>query len=170
MSRITFNDLQRAFKDSDHVELLQQALQEGFDINKKQLLSHTILIDACYYGRSQCVELLLKHGADPNIINFFGYTPLLYASNNLACIKLLIQAKADLKYKSQNWTPLMQASENGDLACVQYLLDAGMEPSDLDNRGRTASMIAREKGHLELAEFIDTYDQPVKSALEFDEY
>lgn len=171
MSKISFTHLQLAFKERDAVDLLERAIQQGLNIHKTVFISHTLLIEACYYGRSRCVELLLKQGADPDVVNFFGHTALFYAIPSIECIKLLIQANADVHYTSpdQN-TFLMRASEIGSLEAIQYFLEAGLDPLSTDKKGRNASQIARENGYLDVADFIDNYFQPIKSALEFADY
>ena len=54
---------------------------------------------ASYYGQIECLDLLLKSGADVNMTNKNGLTPLMaaVADDQLKCVKLLIQAGADVK-------------------------------------------------------------------------
>lgn len=169
---ITGEQLKRAFQNSDNVELLEQAIHQGFDINEKDFLGSTILMFASVDGRPQCVKLLLQHNADPNIISFYDCTSLMLASSsNVECLKLLLQAGANIHHKQNgHWTPLMRASLAGRVDCVQCLLEAGIDPLSVDEKGRTSSMIAREKGYLDLADLIDNYNEPIKSALEINEY
>lgn len=171
MAHITLDQLKRAFRLSDDVDLLEQAINQGFDIHGKDFLGSTILMTASD-GRPRCVKLLLKHNADPNIIGFYDCTPLMLASSSdVECLHLLLQAGANIHHKQNGyWTPLMRASFAGHLDCVRYLLDAGIYPYAVDDKGRTASMIAREKGHLAVAEFIENYTEPIKGALETEDY
>jgi uncharacterized protein len=172
MTANIFDDLIQAIRYSDNVDLVKYALQQGFDVNSKSSFIGTLLMEACYYERNRCVELLLDHGADPNVIDFFKCTALMLAStSNVKCIQLLLRANADLSLYQNTWTPLMRASQAGRLDCVQCLLEAGIDPSSVYQDGRTASMIARDKGHIEVAELIDNYSEElVKSALEIEDY
>lgn len=49
-------------------------------------------------------------------------------------------------------------------------LDSGIYPLCIDDKGRTALMVVREKGHLDVAEFIDNFAEPIKSDLVIEEY
>ena len=56
------------------------------------------LLAAVQYDQSLVVAILLSLGANPNVKNIFGWTPLMYAASrgNLEIIQLLINHGADL--------------------------------------------------------------------------
>jgi ankyrin repeat protein len=60
------------------------------------------LHQACHYGRTDVVEMLLHKGADPNIQNAFARTPLFWAaeSNKIAISRLLLKHGADVNLSS----------------------------------------------------------------------
>lgn len=51
----------------------------GIDVNKKDIHGWTLLCNASFTGRMSIVELLLNQGADANIANNDGKTPLFAA-------------------------------------------------------------------------------------------
>lgn len=53
------------------------------------------------------------------------------------------------------WTPLHGAAEGGDRATVELLLARGADASAANDDGKTALDVAREKGHLAIAELIE---------------
>lgn len=57
----------------------------------------TSLYWAVFEGRDEMAELLLELGADPNVANADGHTPLFiaYARNNIKMISLLMHSGAD---------------------------------------------------------------------------
>ncbi len=64
----------------------------------------TALFLAVFYGRNELAILLLKAGADPDIQNDYGWTPLMQArfQRNYAMINILLNACADLTLKNLN--------------------------------------------------------------------
>ena len=58
-------------------------------------------------------------------------------------------------------TPLMVAARNGSLGAARMLVvEAGVDTTLKDNDGKTAAQIAREEGHKEIAKFIKNYVPP----------
>ncbi|MCP4370086.1 MAG: hypothetical protein GY797_18520 [Deltaproteobacteria bacterium] len=73
---------------------------------------------------------LLKSGADVNLINENGYSPLYMASmdGHAEIVKLLLEAGADVNKASTNGiTPLYSASVAGTIKVVRLLLEAGAD-------------------------------------------
>ncbi|RNA24175.1 ankyrin repeat domain-containing 17, partial [Brachionus plicatilis] len=91
----------------------------------------TPLIEACSNGHEQIVELLLKHGANPNKKSSSGSSPLHYAIQNQHAniVKKLAETCKDailIEQTNENGhTPLMEAASNGFLDCAKILVDIG---------------------------------------------
>jgi hypothetical protein len=91
-------------------------------------------------GENDKVRLLLDAGADPNIQDDYGDTPLYRAaySNQAKTARILLDAGAnpDL-WDNFNNTPLLQAASRGHFYVVRVLLEAGADPSIADRYGKT---------------------------------
>jgi cytohesin len=87
---------------------------------------------------------------DPNVVDDYGYTPLLEATWNGhdACIQTLVESGANPNVVNDYGnTPLYQASWNGHEACVRVLLAAGADPNVVDYYGSTPLHPAASEGH-----------------------
>lgn len=87
---------------------VKRIIEEGYDVNK--LLppdnNKPALFIAVYKDNSNLVAILLKAGADPNIINAAGGTPLSYAKSHKV-MDLLLEAGADVNARREGSTPLV---------------------------------------------------------------
>ena len=120
------------------VEFFNACRQGKLDIVKKHLQKYpslnrrkdprwreTAFSKACWNGQLKVIEYLLEHGAD-------------------------IDARAgDLV------TPLHQAARQGQLETVKFLLEKGADKSLKDNKGKTASDMAKSNGHDDVVRAID---------------
>ncbi|MFP3168833.1 MAG: ankyrin repeat domain-containing protein, partial [Thermoproteus sp.] len=84
------------------------------------------------YGYVGKVELLLQHGASPNVRTRHGDTPLHYAvcnskaNNVFDVVKVLLAGGADVNVRNiDGRTPLHCAAERGFMSTVKALLDKG---------------------------------------------
>ena len=107
----------------------------------------TPLEAAARTGQLEAVQLLLKNGANPNIPDVEGLTPLAWAVIQLnrdkpgmpekyeAIVKLLVASGADVHARAGNGvTVLHQAAGGGNPAIVRYLLANGAF-SDINAEG-----------------------------------
>jgi ankyrin repeat protein len=123
----------------------------------------TPLIRAAKAGDVAAVQLLLKHGALPNLPNSLRITPIMAATgigsttidtrarfrNEAQCIetaKLLVKAGAEVNAPRDNGqTALHGAALWGWNAMVQFLADSGADLRAADRDGITALDIANGK-------------------------
>ncbi|CAD7704829.1 unnamed protein product [Ostreobium quekettii] len=124
----------------------------------------TPLSEAIYNGHPSTVELLLKHGANTDIQNETGATPLLLIWQKMwhqktdeqtaaKIVQIMSDYGAALEVPNENgMTPLMAAARDGHTAAAELLLSKGVSVTPTDEDGRTAAQYASAGGHHELAE------------------
>ena len=118
--------LAAAFGTPEAVDVL---LQHGaqVDVVSKNPQRNQALHAALALGRNrESVKLLLAHGADPNATQVGGFTPLFSAAT----------------------------ANRRDL--VDLLIESGAQAHHRSDLGKTAAEFARERGHTELAEWLES--------------
>ncbi|GHU35289.1 hypothetical protein AGMMS50256_30230 [Betaproteobacteria bacterium] len=141
-------------------------IERGADVNTDggggKLL--TALIDGANKNEVDVlaiVEILVRAGADVNVVDKQGVPPLMLAALGKSpkapeLVALLIEAGADVNAasKKEGMTPLMAAAVFGKdetpraAEIVEQLLDAGARPDTRDKKGKTVLDYARESGSL----------------------
>jgi ankyrin repeat protein len=108
-------------------ELARLLLDAGADprIPSRNALLVTPLHSATAGSHVAIVDLLLRHGADPNAVEGNGMTPL------------------------------HTAAGNGNRETVALLVNAGADPTHQSHDGRTPAAVARQYGHFEVAAELD---------------
>ncbi len=125
-------------QDQNRSKLLSLIIQSGNEVpvNHRNNKGWTALKLAAKKGLEQCVEVLLNHGAEPNIGDNEGYLPLHNAVGNKDIVKLLIASTTNVNKQTQNGeTPLYIAINHGNVACSQMLLEHGGNPNLSNNEG-----------------------------------
>ncbi|TSJ81290.1 MAG: ankyrin repeat domain-containing protein [Candidatus Cardinium sp.] len=100
------------------------------DIHKKDSTGRTALHQAAQDGNIECMEFLLKNGANINAQDHDENTPLYYAAkyNQIDAVKCLIKHECDVNIANEfDNTPMHIASGLGYLDIVNLLLQAGAE-------------------------------------------
>ena len=135
----------------------------------------TILHVACEKGDLPIVKKLLEAGADPNVTDILGCTPLHYACKNshLECVREFMVQIPDVICDLMNFasndgtTPLSVRAFNsqtilhvactkGDLSTVKKILEAGADPNSLDGSTFTPLMLAVQYvDDVEAADIVD---------------
>jgi ankyrin repeat protein len=134
----------------DRVDLAMVALDAGADVNLAAVNGITPLMAAAYGGHNDMVKRLLANGANPAPADRLGKTAMVYAAGEgrTDVVLTLLAAGVNPNAISANdLTALMWAAGAGKDDTVKALLAAGANPSLRDNRGKTATDIAREQGH-----------------------
>ncbi|ODU80091.1 MAG: hypothetical protein ABT10_19060 [Novosphingobium sp. SCN 63-17] len=105
------------------------------------------------------ISFLLGKGADPNIRDAKGQTPLVVAANLgfVEGMELLITGGARVdEPNSTGETPLISAVHRRDIAMMRVLLKAGASPDRADSSGRSARDYAKLERNDNLIEEINT--------------
>jgi RNA polymerase sigma factor (sigma-70 family) len=141
-------------EDWGRAEMGQPTLPLEFD--------YTPLLFAANYGQRQLAEVLLRHGADPNV-RLRGETPLARAvlmhDEDMVAILLLHGADPNLVLLN-GLTPLHRAAMRGHAVVARQLLDGGAHADVRDVFGRTPPDWAVMNGWRSVAEL---FGQPTKS-------
>lgn len=104
---------------------IKNLLEQGAELELLSKYGRTALHYSCHNGNHHIVKLLLSLGADPNIEDAEGHTPIFMAVEGCnAAINLLVEAGADLnKVSSFNTTPISLACKIGKVGAIKNLLD-----------------------------------------------
>ena len=116
-----------AMANSTNPAAVKWAVEQGLDVKDKK---ETILIAPAMNGALDIVQFLLTKGADANLPDEIGYTPLMHAvlteSSSLALVKLLLEHGADAKVKAKDGlTALSFAKRKGWSEVITLLTKAG---------------------------------------------
>lgn len=112
---------------------------------------------AAYTGNVDLVKLFLENGADPRTLDATGKTAMIYAAGRgfKSVVTVLIERGVDVNaVGGHGLTPLMWAAGHSDETgaadvkeTIEHLAAKGAHLDDVDDRGKTALMIAAELGH-----------------------
>jgi len=147
------------------VETVDSLRRSGVDIiGTRSSQGVSCILLACINGHTDLLDYLLKHGADPNDVEFYGGTCLMAAScyRNPDCVRRLIEVGADVDYRytGDNATIVYMTAlcfskdaekegedffeEGSVIRTVKLLLDAGASgntpsyPGEYEGDSRTA--------------------------------
>jgi ankyrin repeat protein len=129
-------------------------------INSYSKDGFTALHFACFFRQPEAARLLIESGAavDAAAANPTKVMPLhsAAAARNLEAARLLLEHGAPVNARQQaGWVPIHAAAQNGDRPMVELFLKHHADPKPVNNEGKTPAMVAREKGHEEIAALLD---------------
>jgi hypothetical protein len=132
-----------------HFKTAQSLYERGGDICIPGYGRRTLLHTSTITYQVDVVQWLLSHGADPNLGENLGWTPLLLAASNgwLEIAQILLQHNADTNLPDDGYrTPLHLASESGHPNVAQLLLEHGVDVNARDKSGSTPLHLASRVG------------------------
>lgn len=136
-----------------NLECAARLLERSARIDPTSDADHVPLNLACEHGSVAIVELLLKHGAKilPDAEGLYPQHLVARSGQTPQLLLLLKDYGADLDQvdKMYSWTPLFHAASEGNVLCMQTLLDVGVKSSVLDEKELSAMYYAAWEGHLE---------------------
>jgi len=137
-----------------NIPIVNLLLEKGSNVNITDDQYSTAISVAASRGKYRMVEFLLSKGADPNLQDRYGKTPLHYVTetldqsnsqegddkliNTLRVLLLDKKINVDFQDIENEYTPLMIAAGNNNLRAVNALLHSRANPNIRDINGRTA--------------------------------
>jgi ankyrin repeat protein len=140
------------------IDCVRLLIKRGVDPDERSVHKSTALFIAAATNNFEILDLLLtRTGANPEIINQDGQTPLFTAAaqgyekiaNTLLDIPLSVSCVNASVNNAAGQTALIAASRGAHVTIVELLLEKGGADVDRpDNQGRTALYAASQEGHV----------------------
>jgi ankyrin repeat protein len=141
-----------------NTQIVQNALNEGFDPNTVDENGRTALMLAAYNGNANIVQLLIEKEANVNHTDEMDRTALMYASTgpfvNTVTALLKAGANPNMIDNEENWTAAMMAAAEGQIEVLKTLVSNGADLKMVDIDGESSLDFARANGHSAVVEFI----------------
>lgn len=138
------------------ISTIKNLLSLGADVNTQNSLGETPLIIATKKSYPIIVNMLLKEGANPNIKDVYGITPLISAVYNpkddINIVNELLEKGANVNYITpQGDTALILATRKKfNIDIINSLLDSGSNINIQNNDGMSALMYAARGNNINL--------------------
>jgi hypothetical protein len=138
---------------ADSPDMVRLFLSEGDDVNTMvevpwsqemegmRTVHATPLLLVAGTGNVETISLLLDAGADPNMFDEFGWTPLMHVIGwKLDAARLLVDRGAHVDKRTKQGTALLHAAWWRNPEAVRFLLDRGADV-DATDRSETTPLI-----------------------------
>lgn len=153
--------------ENSDIEMINYLLPKGANVNitgewYDQTPLHKAALHCDGENNSSIFEILLKNGADVNIQDKNGCTPLHYLvpkASNIKAIELLLSHKADVNLRNiSGETPLFKAVRKGHVENLQLLVKNGASVKVKNGNGSTplhqVAWNHNGENHLKIAEIL----------------
>ncbi|TPX07851.1 uncharacterized protein E0L32_010426 [Thyridium curvatum] len=146
-----------------HLDCVKRLLEKSARLDPVSDSDHVPLNLACEHGSSAIVELLLQHGARilPDAEGLYPQHLVARSGQKPELLLLLKQFGADLDQidKLYGWTPLVHAASEGNVPCLQALIEVGADPNIRDEKDLPAMYYAAWEGHLECMRLLTPFSR-----------
>ena len=137
--------LMRMLRRESLTGAIVEAIEKDLSLMGRRFGGRSLLHAAAGAGRLAIVESLLRLGADPNVLDAGGHTPLYSVANEASGMEASEIVKALLAAGGQvnacggvtRATPLHMAARRGNVPVARALLEAGADPGLVDAKGDT---------------------------------
>ena len=135
-------------------DIIRWLITKGAEVNRPED-SVSALHVAAAWGKRECVLELLEAGAELNVKDPQGWTPLFWCaySGRNKLLEVLIKRGADVNVRDDHGrTPLHIAAEQGHLGAVATLVGSGSVVMAKEAGGSSPLHLAAQKGNLAVCE------------------
>ncbi len=140
--------------DSQRKEIVELLLVKGADVTVKNPFGQTALVFAIQRDALENARLLIFSGAEVDVRDNEGGTPLMGVHSKEGAKMLLANgAKVDAT-DTRHRTALMRQASYGEKEIVETLLTAGADIHVQSDKGETAMSMAEVKGHAEVVRLL----------------
>ncbi len=136
-----YTPLHRACERAEGKFLIKILEQPNLVIDPKDHANRTPLVECCIQSRAPQVKLLLQAGANPNIVDTHGQTPL-FKTRKVKIAKLLIKHGADINHTDTHGRTVLhylcEFSIGAFRKLITYYVKAGIDVNITNYSGYTA--------------------------------
>ncbi|CAI5799160.1 repeat domain-containing 24 [Podarcis lilfordi] len=143
------------YNDADRVSSL--LVRKGLVPTKLDSEGKSAFHLAATKGNTDCLEVMLAHGADAMTTDGSGYAALHLSAKHghPQCVSKLLQASCPVDVAdSHGRTALHHAAVNGCISCLEILCDFKAPLNTKDKDGATPLMLAAKMSHSELCRYL----------------
>lgn len=131
---------------SGNVPELRARLKQGGDPNETVNNGVSVLAYACMRGDAECAKALIEFGANPDVADGNGWTPLMHAvfqGKKLPCVQVLLDAGADLSPRLKSGVGIENLANNSTPEIAQAIRAAldRMSRAAFDGQTRLAGQV-----------------------------
>jgi len=136
---------------NDDLDAVREMLRDPTLIDARNERHATPLMYAALHASAECVEFLLRLGANVNATDNEGMTALMFAITNIKKVELLLEkgAGVDTQSKLGRNAFLLASAFAGNSAVIDALLQAGADVHYADKQGWTGVVLAARTGDSE---------------------
>lgn len=148
---------------NDNLMEMRLLINQGANIDSRDSDNWTPLHYACHQGKPDSASFLVKSGANLNVQDNTGETPLMKSLGNQYKIKLLIKNGADINIQNNDGdTALIKAVNFSYSRNVIALLRANADINLVNKKGQSALDVALDRSNQELIDLLTRHYEQVE--------
>ena len=150
-------------EDVNSIKLL---LKKGININEHDHEGSTPLIYATCLDHYRIFKLFIESGADVNVKNKYGFSPMLSPNIRKREMRLLVKNNVDINILSKDRTSAVAIAVGGfDFSRCAYLLKKGANPNTVNIYGVTPLNIAMNLHQRRMVKLLRKYNAKTEEEL-----
>ena len=137
--------------------ILRSLLDKISSINVQDQDGNTLLIYSIYNFNHDAVVMLLQRGANPNLSNDAGFSPIHLAAtlNDHKAVKILVQYGADINILDKTGsTAAMYAASSNNIKTIEYLINHNANLDIMNHNGMNIIDFAKSSSNKNILDYL----------------